>query len=318
MKEIRNKKIINTLIGFLLFLIILFGGFYFIGKLFVKEVKANEDVPIYDTNINIPTSDMTNDVWLNGNMISDMYYRYDIKYDNFTYVFLEEIQQAYIDEVIPTDTLLYIDLNPMYNFIFAKLEDQGNGLYYWSEHGTLNPENPSTIKTIIINKNGLSYKNANYDGYWQEYLWDDFDTNPNVLGNSLIGYENQTSSDYYDYYNGYQDGYWDGRQYGFDLGRKSGLQSSESIGYDKGRNDFGIEINGVFVNAQDYGNMRFDDGFILATDENYTITGMVKSVFVGLGSLLSIQLLPNISIGAIIAVPIVFGIIAFIVGRKKE
>ena len=45
---------------------------------------------------------------------------------------------------------------------------------------------------------------------------------------------------------------------------------------------------------------------------------LLKQTFIGIGSFLGIELLPNITIGAIIAVPIVFGLIAFILGRKRE
>lgn len=63
-------------------------------------------------------------------------------------------------------------------------------------------------------------------------------------------------------------------------------------------------------------NNGYNDGIKINPNNNFG--AMIASVLVGVGSILSIQLLPNISIGAIIAVPIVFGVIAFVLGRKKE
>jgi len=45
---------------------------------------------------------------------------------------------------------------------------------------------------------------------------------------------------------------------------------------------------------------------------------MIRTVLLGVGSILSVELLPNITIGAIIAVPIIFGIISFVLGRRKD
>jgi len=47
-------------------------------------------------------------------------------------------------------------------------------------------------------------------------------------------------------------------------------------------------------------------------------SALLTTVFDGLGALLAIELLPNIHIGAIIAVPLVFGVIAFILGKRKD
>lgn len=46
--------------------------------------------------------------------------------------------------------------------------------------------------------------------------------------------------------------------------------------------------------------------------------GLLSGLFTGIGTFLSIQLLPNISIGMIIAIPVVFGVIMFILGKRKS
>lgn len=71
----------------------------------------------------------------------------------------------------------------------------------------------------------------------------------------------------------------------------------------------------------------FNDGWYEGFDKGYNkglnetdatgFVGLLTAVFGGLGALLSIELFPGIYIGAIIAVPLVFGIIFFILGKKK-
>lgn len=56
----------------------------------------------------------------------------------------------------------------------------------------------------------------------------------------------------------------------------------------------------------------------LESDDELGFGGLLSASFVALSSLLAIELLPNISLGMIIAIPIVFGVIAFILGRRKE
>ena len=59
------------------------------------------------------------------------------------------------------------------------------------------------------------------------------------------------------------------------------------------------------------------DGQLESNDE-LGFGGLLSASFVALSSLLAVELLPNISLGMIIAIPIVFGVIAFILGRRKE
>lgn len=98
-----------------------------------------------------------------------------------------------------------------------------------------------------------------------------------------------------------------------------------NAGYDNGRSDFGQyfppgSADGLegwygYQDGYDYGfDLGFDDGINYASD--YSFSGLLGEVFIGLGSLLAINLLPGVSIGAIIAVPVVFGIIAFILGKR--
>lgn len=93
------------------------------------------------------------------------------------------------------------------------------------------------------------------------------------------------------YNDGYDYGYWEAKEaYAYYVNNEyyTGYYSY-NLGYNKG------------INEQDA------TGFV----------GLLAGVFGGLGSLLAIEILPNISLGAIIAVPLVFGVIAFILGKRK-
>lgn len=127
------------------------------------------------------------------------------------------------------------------------------------------------------------------------------------------------------YNNGYQDGYNLGSSVGYSRGYTAGLDDGEVIGYNQGYSvGYGDgEVVG-YNDGYDYGynngyDLGFDDGYQAAVNDgsaDFGIKSLMSGLFVGLGSLLSIELLPNISIGMIVAVPVVFGIIAFILGKR--
>lgn len=123
----------------------------------------------------------------------------------------------------------------------------------------------------------------------------------------------------------YSDGYFEGRNDGIDIGYDLGYDDGESDGYDLGYADG--KIDGIDIGYNDGYSFGYDNGYDLGYNDGYQtaindgsadfgITSLLSGLFVGLGSLLSIELLPNISIGMIIAVPVVFGIIAFILGKR--
>ncbi len=144
---------------------------------------------------------------------------------------------------------------------------------------------------------------------------------------------------------GYDDGYDDGLDDGFYDGYNQGLDDGEVIGYQNGRAEYGIIFNGERRTAEWYGQYRYEQGFDYGRREygiyfmndwrnaewygNYMYNqglnetdatgfrGLLTAVFGGLGDLLGIQLLPGVYLGAIVAVPLVFGIIFFILGKRK-
>lgn len=90
-------------------------------------------------------------------------------------------------------------------------------------------------------------------------------------------------------------------------------------GYEKGKEDGKIEgRQGAYQEGYDNGYQNgYNKGLSEQLDDK-DFTVLLKSAFLAIGTFLGINLIPGISIGAIIAVPIVFGIISFILGRKKD
>lgn len=98
---------------------------------------------------------------------------------------------------------------------------------------------------------------------------------------------------------------------GYDIGYEEGLKDGKDIS----RNDYGIYIDGVWRPADWYGNYMYNQG--LNETDATGFVGLLSAVFGGLGDLMAIEILPGIYIGAIIAIPLVFGIIFFILGKRK-
>lgn len=127
-------------------------------------------------------------------------------------------------------------------------------------------------------------------------------------------FEGKKESDSDAWNRGYNDGYNRGLLDGYDNGYNDGFVSGEGVGFDKGY--FEGKNDGIKQGYNEGYNVGYSEG--LVTNPNNNFGSMILSVLLGVGAVLSIELLPNITIGAIIAVPIVFGIIAFVLGRKKD
>ena len=158
------------------------------------------------------------------------------------------------------------------------------------------------------------------------------------------GYEYGRDEGYTD---GYNDGYEKGSEVGYEAGYEIGFENGNEAGYDEGyiigrdegyNNGYNVGFNVGFDDGYTLGNTDgFEDGFVLGREQGYNegynrgynagineqledrdFASLLRSVFIAIGAFLGINLLPGISIGAIIAVPIVFGIIAFILGKRKD
>lgn len=135
-----------------------------------------------------------------------------------------------------------------------------------------------------------------------------------------VGYEHGEEYGYeYGYDEGYINGRDDGYNNGYNVGYNDGFGDGKIAGYDEGYDDG--KADGLAVGREHWYDVGYQAGYNKGINEQLEdkdFSNLLRSAFVAIGAFLGINLLPGISIGAIIAVPIVFGIIAFILGRKKD
>lgn len=184
--------------------------------------------------------------------------------------------------------------------------------------------NYPTSKSVITDEKTIMYKekynseqqvfnNANIDyiavkkmsNKFELYISNDrtvHSFNYYVGSSRLEGYRIKYTIPDYTYEDGYDDGYHDGYL--------KGKEDSNDFYYEQGYQE-------GYIDGHEYG---YNSGYNKGISENMETGGfglMLKQVFTSVGSFLEIELLPGIPFGAIIAVPIVFGIIAFILGRRS-
>ena len=241
-----------------------------------------------------------------------------------TPVFLDGVPQPLVESIkwyVENDLGLfgwsgaYIDLNGTHDIFIA---DSVNDLRHTSNFmGYANSDEPIAANGIVIFDNKLSFvKNGSieYEVSNSDIL--EFFDNPSnyYITRRYSAYDDIYLAGYNDardLYGYYSDGFWyTAETYGND---------QYSKGYIKGREDYGLYLtfDNEWVTAEWYGDYMFDKALDMVENDPSGFGGLLSSVFIGLGSLLSIEILPGIYIGAIVAVPLVFGIIFFILGKRK-
>lgn len=98
------------------------------------------------------------------------------------------------------------------------------------------------------------------------------------------------------YFKGYEEGKIEGDLNGYERGYDIGYNDGHSNGYDSGKRD-GIASKGenVWSNSNEF----------------------IKNIFVGIFDILSIELLPNVSLGTFVVIPLIFSVLFFIVKVAK-
>lgn len=182
---------------------------------------------------------------------------------------------------------------------------------------------------------GVSFKGGlTSSGYLELYIL--MDQTPPSEGNigelidsMFITWEYENKADFYsrqrtdgftqqDIDNAYQQGYQDAYDLGFSVGYQDGESKGYGNGYQQGLSILQTDLDNMLALEYQRG---YDNGYGQGATNAGDYSGFMGIIFSGLGivgSLLEIELLPNITIGMIVAVPLVFGIIMFIVGRKKD
>ena len=126
--------------------------------------------------------------------------------------------------------------------------------------------------------------------------------------------------------------YWVGWTAGKIIGEGLGYDAGYAVGYDDAMHVYGQFINGQWqsyssgyiagqesIDTEQIAEDAYDSGYLAGLNagqaNNFmTFEYLLGGLFGTVGAIMSIELLPNLTIGAIIMVPLVLGILSFIVG----
>ncbi|MEM0173882.1 MAG: hypothetical protein QXI16_05185 [Sulfolobaceae archaeon] len=162
------------------------------------------------------------------------------------------------------------------DFLFLIQDNINTGIFYY--HTTsLNKVSYSDVEYVTVRvTSNYFYVGINYDGKTDSYTIP-VSENPLWFDIDIVASNDSFTT-----------GFNEGKKAGY----AEGLEYGEAIGRNKGFNDGVASVN------------------------DYSFTGLLFQIFTGIGSLFAIELLPNITIGALVAIPLVFGIIYFILGKR--
>ena len=158
---------------------------------------------------------------------------------------------------------------------------------------------------FILNSSYLSTGN-NYNKNYYERMQLYFEDFKSYLNDSITA----------NYNNGVDFGYWKGYNLGYDEGFSAGysaglLENNETIyneAYAQGRLDW--ETIGYTAGLQ----TGFNNGYIAGLESNINPSvDWIKSLFIGMGAFLSVEIFPNVTIGLIVAIPLLFSLLLWFV-----
>lgn len=146
----------------------------------------------------------------------------------------------------------------------------------------------------------------------------DYSYHPDFYEGYLIGFEAGEIK-------GGQDAYWPAYNDGYDHGFLEGDQEGYYDGFMDGQRDYydgySHDDNMLITDSVPY-QLGFDEGF----QANIQVGGTQKGVFMtiisgitgGIAAVGSFELIPGITVGMLVLIPLVFGVIAFIIGGRKK
>lgn len=236
------------------------------------------------------------DIVYNVNFIETNYYN-ESTYIEIVFT-LESIQ--FIDNPYFSD--LYEDYWPEYMFFHVKNFDNSLYSFYSTTFRNIvfmddnkihaSVRIPKEVFTYYIEEIAQTTEIMFFTRFRQDYLAD-----VSEYFQLFVKAENK-------YESGYDDGYWDG----YIEGVKDAFEDGYNQGYDEGYD------------------LGYDDGFNVGDNAGYTrglndgtsAWGVLFSTMLStFGAILSIEIFPNLTIGMIAAVPLILGLLAFIIGVAK-
>lgn len=207
--------------------------------------------------------------------------RFSISYFEYSLydVYVDDIETFYADFTLSFD--MYIDISDF----------EENVIY---ENEISYEDTDSETYNIVFSRT----ESNDYVGPMQNLVDADNRFTRYLVGGFIIPFE---------YENAYNDGYFEGttetEDYYEELIIPEIKEEYEEIGYNNGYN-YGSEIG--------YNN-GYNDG-VIAGSNNFNILNLIRSLFDLVWSVLSVEMLPNIKLIYIVAIPLVLSVLKFILG----
>lgn len=221
---------------------------------------------------------------------------------DFTYrMYLKVVKEDY-KPIINIDSSIYVylwDLNNNYNAPFPGV---ATDVYIVSENDEYAictiPVNTAEYDYMIITGQGTEGDSLQTN----DIVFSGFENNQN--GVFISSYSEQQNllvaapfSYKSDYSQGYDDGYYEGKNDGIEEGYQQGYEDGEENGFNDGYQ------------------MGLEQGH--ADNDSYGIAPFVQSIFNGFSTMLNVEIFPKIKLWYIIGIPLIFGIVRFIIGWIK-
>lgn len=149
--------------------------------------------------------------------------------------------------------------------------------------------------------------NNNNDNYYERMLlyFEDFKIylNDSISANYSNGAE-------VGYWQGYNEGYNDGYAIGYNAGLYENNENLYTAGYSAGKLEW--ETIGYNAGLQ----TGFNNGYLAGVDAGANINpsiDWIKALFIGMGAFLSVEIFPSVTIGLIVAIPLLFSLLLWFV-----
>lgn len=220
---------------------------------------------------------------------------------SFTYTMYLKVVKEDNMPIININSSIYVylwDLNNNFNAPFPGVATNVSIIKEDNEFviGTI-PVNTAEYDYMVITGQGID----GGDYRTKDIGFSSFNLNQNGIFISSYNSANLLVATPFSYKSDYSQGYEDG----YEAGKNEGIEEGYQQGYDDG------EENG------------FNDGYQMgleqgrAENDSYGITPFVQTIFNGFSTMLNIEIFPKIKLWYIIGIPLIFGIVKFIIGWIK-
>lgn len=221
--------------------------------------------------------------------------------DFFYTMYLKVVKEDNVP-IININNHIYVylwDLNNNYNAPFPGVATDVYIVSETDEYAICTiPVNTAEYNFMILSGQGI----GGGDYQTNDIVFSSFENNQNgVFISSYSVQQNLLTATPFSYKSDYSQGYDDG----YDAGKNDGIEEGYQQGYEDG------EENG------------FNEGYQLgleqgrAENDSYGIAPFVQSIFNGFSTMLNVEIFPKIKLWYIIGIPLIFGIVKFVIGWIK-